>query len=64
MYLPSVRENKYTIGLAQALEEYCKKNNVSPSEVIRQAIIKQIKFKKNEKRTNQNYSELCEETLS
>jgi len=47
MYLPSVRENKYTIGLAKALEEYCKKNNVSPSEVTRQAIIKEIKFKKN-----------------
>jgi len=46
MYLPSVRENKYTIGLAKALEEYCKKHNISPSEVTRQAIIKEIKFKK------------------
>ena len=56
MYLPSVRENKYTIGLAKALQEYCKKHNVSPSEVIRQAIINQIKFNKHETRTNQiNY---------
>ena len=64
MYLPSVRENKYTIGLAKALEEYCKKYNVSPSEVIRQAIIKQIKFKNHETRTNQNNPQLSEETLS
>jgi hypothetical protein len=46
MKLPSVRENKHTIGLVEALEKYCKEHNISPSEVIRQAIIKEIKFKK------------------